>query len=371
MLVGAPKEIKNNEFRVGMVPAGVRVLTHAGHQVFVQEGAGQGCGIADEEYIKAGAGLLATAEEVYERAEMIVKVKEPLSQEYPLIKEGQVLFTYLHLAPDPELTKILINCKCIGVAYETIQVGDGSLPLLTPMSEVAGRLAPQVGAHYLEKVQGGRGVLLGGVPGVEKGKVTVIGGGVVGTNAAKIAVGLGAEVYVLDINPRRLAALDDIFGSSITTIMANQENIARLVSVSDLVIGAVLIPGAKAPALITREMISSMPPGSVVVDVAIDQGGCVETSRPTTHQDPVFVIDGVIHYCVTNMPGAVARTSTFALTNVTLPYVLEIANNGLEKAVKENRALSLGVNLYKGEVTYPAVAEPMDCACEDILKLIA
>ncbi|MBW2060338.1 MAG: alanine dehydrogenase [Deltaproteobacteria bacterium] len=371
MLIGVPKEVKNSEFRVGMVPAGVRILTEAGHQVFIEENAGKGSGITDEEYVKAGAVLLPEAAQVYDRAEMIVKVKEPLPGEYSLIREDQILFTYLHLAPAPELTRALMDCRCIGVAYETIQLDDGSLPLLTPMSEVAGRIAPQVGAHYLEKIHGGRGVLLGGVPGVEKGRVTVIGGGVVGANATKIAVGLGADVYVLDVNPRRLAALDDIFGNAIATVMANHENIARLVSVSDLVIGAVLIPGAKSPDLVTREMISTMPPGSVVVDVAIDQGGCIETSRPTSHEDPVFVVDEVIHYCVTNMPAIVARTSTFALTNVTLPYALEIANKGIERAIKGNMALASGVNLYKGKITCPGVAEPMGCLCEDVLRLLA
>ena len=370
MRIGVPKEIKNNEFRVGMVPAGVRILTHAGHRVMIQIGAGEGSGIADQAYVDTGADLVATAAEVYEQAEMIVKVKEPLPEELPLITENQILFTYLHLAPAPELTRHLMDCKCIGVAYETIQFPDGSLPLLAPMSEVAGRLAPQVGAHYLEKVHGGRGVLLGGVPGVDRGKVTIIGGGVVGANAAKIAVGLGADVTILDTNPRRLSALGDLFGNTLATVMSNQENISRLVSVSDLVIGGVLIAGQKAPSLVTREMIASMQPGSVVVDVAIDQGGCFETSRPTSHQDPIFLVDDVIHYCVTNMPGAVARTATFALTNVTLPYVLEIANKGLERAVRENKALELGVNLYKGEITCPGVADPMACACEDILDLI-
>lgn len=370
MRIGVPKEIKNNEFRVGMVPAGVRILTGAGHRVFIQAGAGEGSGIADRAYVDAGAELVATAVEVYGQAEMIVKVKEPLAEELPLLSENQILFTYLHLAPAPELTRDLMACKCIGVAYETIQLPDGSLPLLAPMSVVAGRLAPQVGAHYLEKAHGGRGVLLGGVPGVDRGKVTIIGGGVVGANAAKIAVGLGADVTILDTNPRRLSTLGDLFGNTLATVMSNQENISRLVSVSDLVIGGVLIPGQKAPALVSREMIASMPPGSVVVDVAIDQGGCFETSRPTTHQDPVFLVDDVIHYCVTNMPGAVARTATFALTNVTLPYVLEIASKGLEQAVRENKAIELGVNLYKGKITCPGVADPMACACEDILELI-
>jgi alanine dehydrogenase len=371
MLIGLPKEIKNNEYRVGMVPAGVRSLTTLGHEVWVQIGAGLGSGISDDEYEKAGATMVASAEEVYGGAEMVVKVKEPLPEEYGLIRPDQILFTYLHLAPALELTRALLDRGCIGVAYETIQLEDGSLPLLTPMSEVAGRIAPQVGAHYLEKVQGGSGVLLGGVPGVERGTVTILGGGVAGTSAAKIAVGLGAHVYVLDVNHRRMEALDDIFGNAITALMANPENIARQVSLSDLVIGAVLIPGAKAPSLVSREMIATMRPGSVVVDISIDQGGCIETSRPTTHQDPVFLVDGVIHYCVTNMPGAVARTSTFALTNVTLPYALEIAEKGIRRAVRENRALARGVNLYRGSITCLGVAEPMNAACEDVLKLMA
>ena len=360
MLIGVPKEIKNSEFRVGMVPAGVRLLIRAGHQVLIQKGAGLGSGITDEEYVEAGASLVRSATRVYMQAEMIVKVKEPLPEEYGLLQKDQILFTYLHLAPAPELTKALMESGCIGMAYETIQLKDGSLPLLNPMSEVAGRIAPQVGAHYLERVNGGRGVLLGGVPGVERGRVTIIGGGVVGANAARIAVGLGAVVYVLDNNPRRLACLDDIFGNTINTVQSNSENISRLVRESDLVIGAVLIPGAKAPALVTREMIGAMPAGSVVVDVAIDQGGCFETSRPTTHQKPVYVIDDVIHYCVANIPGVVGRTSTFALTNVTLPYALEIANKGLKRAALENPALALGVNVFQGEITCPGVAEALD-----------
>ena len=366
MLIGVPKEIKNNEFRVGLVPSGVARLSAAGHLVMVQKGAGEGSGISDEEYVKAGAEINSSPKEIYRQAEMIVKVKEPLPPEYGLIKKDQILFTYLHLAPDRELTEALLKSKCIGVAYETIQLKDGSLPLLTPMSEVAGRMAPQVGAYYLEKSQGGRGVLLGGVPGVERGKVTIIGGGVVGTNAAKIAIGLGAQVYLLDINQQRLAYLDDIFGNVLTTVMSNPENIAKLVATSHLVIGSVLIPGARAPWLVTREMISSMMPGSVVVDVAIDQGGCFETSRPTTHENPVYVVDGVIHYCVANIPGAVARTSTFALTNVTLPYALAIANKGLERAAKEDPALAKGVNVYKGEVTYQGVAQAFGLPNQDI-----
>ncbi len=357
MDIGVPKEIKNNEYRVGLVPAGVRTLISAGHCVYVEKAAGLGSGITDEEFIKAGAEILGSGLEVYGRAELIVKVKEPLSVEIEYIQEDQILFTFLYLAPAPELTRALLDTKCLGVAYETIQLDDGSLPLLTPMSEVAGRLAPQVGAYYLEKIQGGRGVLLGGVPGVERGKVTIIGGGVVGTNAAKIAVGLGAEVYILNRSQPRLSYLDDIFGNTITTLLSNEESIARMVKISDLVIGAVLIPGAKAPSLVTREMIASMIPGSVVVDVSIDQGGCFETSRPTTHQDPVYVVDDVIHYCVTNIPSVVARTSTFALTNVTLPYVLEIAGKGLERAARENPALSRGINVSRGEIVHPGLAE--------------
>ena len=370
MRIGVPKEIKNNEYRIGLVPAGVRMLSSSGHRVLLQKGAGEGSGIGDDEYRNAGAALLAASEEIYCQAEMIVKVKEPLPEEYELITSDQIIFTYLHLAPAPDLTRALIDRNCIAIAYETIQLDDGTLPLLTPMSEVAGRIAPQVGAHYLEKVHGGRGVLLGGVPGVERGTVAIVGGGVVGTNAAKIAVGLGAMVYVLDTDHRRLAYLDDIFGNTITTMMSNHENMARLVAISDLVIGAALKPGAKAPVLVTREMIAGMQPGSVVVDVAIDQGGCFETSKPTTHKDPVYVIDDVIHYCVTNIPGVVGRTSTFALTNVTLPYVLEIAGKGVRKAILGNRALAKGVNVYKGEITYPGVAESMNCSCKDVVDLL-
>jgi len=369
--IGVPKEIKDNEYRVGLVPAGVRMLGASGHQVFVQRRAGDGSGIREDEYEDAGATLLASGEEIYDRGEMIVKVKEPLPQECEWIREDHTIFTYLHLAPSPALTQALMDRNCIAIAYETIQLSDGTLPLLTPMSEVAGRIAPQVGAHYLERVHGGRGVLLGGVPGVERGTATIIGGGVVGTNAAKIAVGLGAMVYVLDTNHQRLAYLDDIFGSTITTMMSNHENTLRLVAVSDLVIGAALKPGAKAPVLVTRDMISSMEPGSVVVDVSIDQGGCFETSRPTTHQDPVYVVDDVIHYCVTNIPGVVGRTSTFALTNVTLPYVLEIADKGIQGAIAENSALARGANVYKGEVTHPGIAESMNRACRDVKELLA
>ncbi len=370
MIIGVPKEIKNHEYRVAMVPAGVARMKAAGHQVVVECRAGEGSGLSDQEYAAAGAELVDSAQEVYERSDMVMKVKEPLPPEYGLLREGQILFAYLHLAPAPELTRALLDSGCIGVAYETIQLPDGSLPLLTPMSEVAGRLAPQIGASYLTKSHGGRGVLLGGVPGVERGKVTIIGAGVVGTNAAKIAVGLGAQVFLLDIDQQRLAYLDDIFGTRLTTVMSSPENIARLVAVSDVVIGSVLIPGAKAPSLVTRQMIAAMQPGSVVVDVAIDQGGCFETSRPTTHQDPVYLVDRVTHYCVTNIPGNVARTSTFALTNVTLPYALAIATQGLAQAARRDPALALGVNVCAGRVTHPAVAAALDEECRDPLECL-
>jgi alanine dehydrogenase len=365
MIIGVPKEVKNNEYRVALVPAGVAQMVAAGHEVVVERGAGVGSGLSDDEYIVAGAQIVDAADEVWARAQMVMKVKEPVPSEYDFLREDLLLFTYLHLAPAPELTKAMLDSGCIGVAYETIQLADGTLPLLTPMSEVAGRLATQVGASYLTKSHGGRGVLLGGVPGVNRGKVVIIGAGVVGTNAAKIAVGMGAQVYLLDINQQRLAYLDDIFGNQLTTVMSSPENIAKLVADCDVVIGSILIPGAKAPYLVTREMIRSMQPGSVVVDVAIDQGGCFETSKPTTHQDPVYLVDEVIHYCVTNMPGNVARTSTFALTNVTLPYALNIAKLGLAEAVRRDPALAKGMNVCGGRITHPAVAaaiggEPLD-----------
>ncbi len=370
MRIGTPKEIKNSENRVGLVPAGVQALVQAGHEVLLEAGAGIGSGIADQDYVQAGARIVATAEEVWAQSEMIIKVKEPLPREYPLMREGQILFTYLHLAPAAELTQALLERKVIGVAYETIQLADGSLPLLTPMSEVAGRMATQVGATYLGKSYGGRGVLLGGVPGVRRGLVTIIGGGVVGVNAAKIAVGLGALVYILDVNHKRLAYLDDIFGNGINTVMSNTGNIRQLVAESDLVIGSVLIPGARAPWLVSREMLKSMRPGSVVVDVAIDQGGCFETSRPTSHQDPTYVVEDVIHYCVANIPGEVACTSTYALTNVTLPYALAIAKKGLSQAVADDVALAKGVNVYQGHVTCAAVAESLGYACKELGSLL-
>jgi alanine dehydrogenase len=371
MIIGVPKEIKNNEYRVGMIPGGVRTLNEAGHTVLVQKKAGEGSGISDDDYRTAGAELIDTPEALYDRADMIVKVKEPMPVEYGLIREDQILFTYLHLAPDPVLTSALAGSKCIAVAYETVQLSDGSLPLLTPMSEVAGRIAPQAGAYYLEKAHGGHGILLGGVPGVLRGKVTIIGGGISGINACKIAVGLGADVVILDINQKRLAYLDDIFGNRINTVMSNPDNIAAHVAESDLVIGAVLIPGAKAPSLVTTEMIKTMADGSVIIDISIDQGGCFETSRPTTHEDPVYTVDGVIHYCVANIPGAVPRTSTFALTNVTFPYVLAIADKGIRRAVREDKALAKGVNLYRGSITCHGVSEAMNDSCESIEALIA
>ena len=360
MRIGVPKEIKDNENRVALTPAGVKALTQAGHEVLVQSTAGVGSGITDAEFAAAGARLLPDARDVWDRAEMIVKVKEPLKQEYPLMGRDQVIFTYLHLAPEPELTRAMLDSGVIGIAYETIQDRNGSLPLLTPMSEVAGRMAVQLGARFLEKPQGGRGVLLGGVPGVEPANVVIVGGGVVGANAAKMAVGLGARVTVLDISADRLWYLDDIFGNRLVTMMSNSYNIAAAVKEADLLIGAVLIPGARAPKLVTEEMVRTMKQGSVIVDVAIDQGGSVETiDRCTSHSDPVFVKHGVVHYAVPNIPGAVARTSTFALTNVTLPYALRIANKGWQRACEEDPGLARGLNIVHGKVTYKAVADSL------------
>ncbi len=353
MIIGVPREIKVEEYRVACVPAGVTQLTDAGHRVLVQAGAGEGAGIPDGEYRLAGAELVS-AEDAW-AADMVLKVKEPLASEFGYLRPGLILFTYLHLAAVQELAAELLARQVTAVAYETIQTDDGALPLLTPMSEVAGRMSVQVGARFLEVPSGGRGVLLGGVPGVRRGRVTIVGAGVVGTSALKIAVGLGAEVTVIDSRQQRLVYLDDIFGSRITTLMSLPGNIATAVAQSHLVIGAVLIPGAKAPRLVTREMVATMAPGTVVVDVSIDQGGCVETSRPTTHADPVFSVEGVLHYGVTNMPGAVGRTSTFALTNVTLPYALALAGGGLA-AARRDQSLARGVNTAQGHVTHPGVA---------------
>jgi alanine dehydrogenase len=359
MIIGVPKEIKTEEYRVGIVPAGVRLLTASGHQVLIQKSAGEGAGISDQEFKGAGADLVPSAAEVYGEADLVMKVKEPLPPEYDLLKPGLIIYTYLHLAPAPDLTGVLLEKDIIGIAYETIQLADGSLPLLIPMSEIAGRMAVQVGAHYLEKTAGGRGVLLGGVPGVYRGQVTIIGGGVVGINAAKIAVGMGAMVTIVDINQARLMALDDIFGSAITTLISNPDTIERSVRQSHLVIGAVLVPGGRAPSLVTREMIAQMKPGTVIVDVAVDQGGCCDTCQPTTHDQPVFTVDNVTHYCVANMPGAVPRTSTFALTNVTINYALKIANQGLKGAVDTDPALAKGANIYRGHVTHETVAQDL------------
>jgi len=371
MIIGIPKEIKDNEYRVGITPAGVKDLLAGGHRVIVEAGAGLGSGIADDDYAAAGARVLPSAKDVYEQADMIMKVKEPLPEEYPLLREGQLLFTYLHLAPQPQLTRVLLAKKIAGVAYETIQTRQGTLPLLMPMSEVAGRLSIQIGAHFLEKQQGGRGVLLGGVPGVLPGKVVIIGGGTVGTNAAKVAVGMGAEVTIFEKSADRLRYLDDIFGGRVKTYMSNLYNLKEVIKEADLVIGAVLIPGARAPKLLTEDLVKTMPSGSVIVDVSIDQGGCVETiERPTTHSNPVYVKHGVIHYAVANIPSVVARTSTFALTNVTLPYALELANKGLVQAVREDLALARGVNVLDGKITHQALAESLGLPYTPLSELI-
>ncbi len=356
MLIGVPKEIKKGEHRVGMSPFSVKELVNHGHRIIVQQSAGDGIECYDDDYRAAGAEIVPTAKDVFDKAEMIVKVKEPQPSEYDLLREGQILFTYLHLAPDPEQAKALVKSKCTAIAYETVTDERGGLPLLTPMSEVAGRLAIQCGAKALEKVHGGRGILLGGVPGVERGKVVVLGGGVVGTNAIRMAMGIEANVTVLDKSIRRLQELDLMFGAKISTIYASQAAIEHHVLKADLVIGAVLVPGRSAPKLVTRDMLKHMLPGSVMVDVAIDQGGCFETSRPTTHDDPTYVIDGIVHYCVANMPGAVPRTSTFALNNATLPFILMLANKGAQKSLFESSHLLNGLNVHKGYITHEAVA---------------
>ncbi len=357
MIVGLPKEIKDNESRVGMTPAGVKTLSDFGHTVLVEKNAGEGSGITNEEYVAANGRIVDTADEVWASAEMIVKVKEPVGPEYERMREGQLLFTYLHLAPDPKLTQVMIERKVTGVAYETITNDEGHLPLLTPMSEVAGRMAVQVGAHYLTKPEGGRGVLMGGVPGVLPAKVVIIGGGVVGINSLKMAIGLGAHVVILDKNLERLRYLDDIFGAKIRTLMSNPYTVQESIANADLVVGAVLVPGASAPRLVTREMLKTMHKGAVIVDVAVDQGGCIETTRPTTHSDPTFYVEDVLHYCVANMPGAVPRTSTFALTNATLPFTLKLANKGFKDAIAKDPHLKNGVNTYAGHITFEGVAQ--------------
>ena len=357
MLVGVPKEIKDHEFRVSVTPAGVREYSDRGHHVLVQRSAGVGSGFPDSAYVAAGAELGDSATEVYGRAEMIVKVKEPVQSEFDLLRADQLLFTYLHLAADEALTRALVSKHVQAVAYETVQLADGSLPLLTPMSEVAGRMAVQVGAHHLEKAHGGRGTLLGGIPGVPPADVVVIGGGVVGTNAAQIALGMGANVTIVDMSLERLRTLDTMLHGRVNTLASNSSNVAAAARRSDLLIGAVLLPGAKAPKIVTEEMVSSMKSGAVVVDVAIDQGGCVATARPTTHSEPTYLVSGVVHYCVTNMPGAVPRTSTIGLSNATLPFGLSLAEHGLIGAIGRFPDLAKGVNVINGKVTHPAVAE--------------
>jgi len=355
--IGVPKELKNNENRVALTPSGVLELTKRNHQVFIQRDAGAGSGFSDEEYQKAGAIILPDIESVYDLGEMIVKVKEPIAQEYPLIKKDQLLFTYFHFASSESLTHAMMERGAICLAYETVETTDRNLPLLVPMSEVAGRMSIQEGAKYLESPSGGKGILLGGVAGVKPANVLVLGGGVVGTQAAKMAAGLGANITIMDINLSRLRYLEDIMPANVDTVMSSEYNIRQLIPLADLIIGGVLIPGGKAPHLITQDMLSLMKPGTVMVDVAIDQGGCFETSRPTTHEDPVYIIDGVVHYCVTNMPGAVPFTSTLALTNATLPYVMLLAEKGWEMACQENEALRKGLNIVKGEIVYKKVAE--------------
>jgi len=370
MIVGVPKEIKDNEYRVALPPGGVEALSLAGHRVLVQAGAGQGSGFRDEEFERSGAQVLGSAAEVWNGAEMIMKVKEPQASEFEYLRPDLLLFTYLHLAAEQTLTQELMRRKVAGVAYETVELENGGLPLLTPMSEVAGRMSVQKAALYLEKVEGGRGKLMGGVPGVRPADVVVLGGGVVGTNAAQIALGMGAHVTIIDKDLERLRYLSQVLHGNLTTLASNPRNIADSVRVADVVIGGVLIHGARAPQLVTREMISNMNPGSVVVDVSIDQGGCLETSRPTTHSDPIYIVDGVVHYMVTNMPGGVPRTSTYALSNATLPYALKLAEHGLKQAVRQDPALARGVNTYGGEVTYPAVAEAFALQPAELEKIL-
>lgn len=370
MIIGVPKEIKNNENRVALTPAGAQELVKRGNTVYVQSTAGDGSGFTDDEYVSAGAKILPTIEDTYEIAEMIMKVKEPIEPEYKLIKKDQLVFTYFHFASHEPLTKAMIESKSICLAYETVEKADRSLPLLVPMSEVAGRMSIQEGAKYLEKPLKGRGILLGGVPGVRPAKVLILGGGVVGTNAAKMASGLGADVTIMDLSLPRLRYLDDVMPANVNTFMSNEYNIRELISTHDLIIGAVLIPGAKAPNLITKDMLKEMRPGTVLVDVAVDQGGCIETCKPTTHENPTYIIDDVVHYCVANMPGAVPYTSTLALTNATLPYAIELAKKGWKNACKENNELKLGLNIIHGEVVYEAVAETFNLPYTEVDKFL-
>jgi alanine dehydrogenase len=370
MIVGVPKEVKDHETRVGLVPSGATALCEAGHEVLVEAGAGSGSTISDEEYKEAGARVVPTAAEVWSKADLVVKVKEPQACEYGHLRPGLILFTYLHLAPLPELTDRLLEAKVNAVAYETIREQDGSLPLLTPMSEVAGRMAVQVGAQYLEAPNGGRGVLLAGVPGVAPANVLILGGGIVGHNAAKVAFGMGAQVFIIDRNLNRLREIDDIYNGQVATLASNLWTIRETIRQADLVVGAVLIPGASTPRLVRREMISQMRRGAVVVDVSIDQGGCLETSHPTTHTDPVYKVDDVVHYCVSNMPAAVPHTSTLALTNATFPYLLELANRGLGQSCAEDAGIREGVNTYQGHVTHPGVAESQGRPCKEVNSLL-
>jgi alanine dehydrogenase len=370
MIIGVPRELKDHETRVGLVPSGVRELKERGHRLLIETSAGEASSITDDDYRAAGAEIVNKADELWARAEMVVKVKEPISQEFHRFRPGLLLFAYLHLAPLPELTQRLLDCSVTAVAYETVRSPAGGLPLLEPMSEVAGRLSVQVGAQYLERPHGGRGILLGGVPGVPPARVVIIGGGIVGTNAAKVAIGMGATVIMLEKSTPRMRQLDDLFAGRVITLASNRDNVAGAVRNTDLLIGAVLIPGASAPKLVTREMVASMKRGAVIVDVAIDQGGCVETAHPTSHTEPSYVLDGVVHYCVTNMPAAVPRTSTFALTNATFAYIARLAQHGFAGAVKADPGIAEGVNTYRGEVTHPGVASAQKRPCRPIAHLV-
>lgn len=370
MIIGVPKEIKTHENRVALLPGGVTEMKRNGHEVLLEKGAGNGSGFKDQQYIDAGATIIEDVEELWAKAEMIMKVKEPIKAEHSRMREGQIIFTYFHFAADRTLTEEVVDSNCIAIAYETVEKEDGSLPLLIPMSEVAGRMAAQEGAKYLEKATGGRGILMGGIPGVPPAKALVLGGGIVGVNSAKIAAGMGADTTIMDINMSRLRYLDDVMDKNVNTMFSSEANIKRLLPDVDLIIGAVLKPGAKAPHLITREMLKNMRPGTVLVDVAIDQGGCFETSKPTTHDDPIYVIDDVVHYCVANMPGAVPYTSTLGLTNVTLPYAVDLANKGWKKALKEDQELKMGLNIAEGKIVYKDVAEAFDMEYTSIDEVI-
>jgi len=370
MIIGIPKEIKNNENRVALTPAGAKELVKRGHTVYVQHTAGEGSGFPDDVYVEAGATILPTIEATYEIAEMIMKVKEPIESEYKLVKEGQLLFTYFHFASYEPLTRAMVQSNAVCLAYETVEKADKSLPLLVPMSEVAGRMAVQKGANYLEKPLKGRGILLGGVPGVLPAKVLILGGGIVGTQAAWMAAGLGADVTIMDVNLQRMRYLSDVMPANVNTMMSNEYNVRKMIKNHDLIIGAVLIPGAKAPHLITKDMLKEMQPGTVLVDVAVDQGGCIETCKPTTHQDPTFIIDDVVHYCVANMPGAVPYTSTLALTNATLPYAIQLADKGWKKAAQDNPDLVPGLNIINGDIVYQAVAEAFNLDYTPVIKYL-